>query len=106
MDFCLGTGDEQNRNLLSHTYLATDVQSIAKQNGFDMTINNPFAASTPKTISGFCCQNNIPSMQLEINSRLVAPYCNATQLDDVYNFIANICDKIIKDFFDENTFDK
>ena len=95
MDFCLGTGNEQNRNLMQHTIIADLVKQCATENGFDMQINNPFAASSERTISGFCQKNNIPSMQLEINSKLVSAYCNGKRFDDVFEFIKKIC-KIVE----------
>ena len=106
MDFCLGTGSEDNRNLLNHNNLALLTKQLAKDNGFTLEINNPYSASSVRTVSGFCSRNNIPAMQLEINSKLVSSYCNATQLDDVYNFVAKVCDLIEKEFVNENTFNK
>ena len=64
------------------------------------------SASSVRTVSGFCSRNNIPAMQLEINSKLVSSYCNATQFDDVYNSVAKVCDLIEKEFIDEDTFNK
>ena len=94
MDFCLGTGNEQNRNLIQHTIIADLVKQCATENGFDMQINNPFAASSERTISGFCLKNKMPSMQLEINSKLVSKHCNGTQFDDVLEFIKKVCEII------------
>ena len=102
MDFCLGTGDETNRNLLTHKKLAQEIKNCAKQNNFSMTINDPFAAPS-RTVSGFCSQNNLPSIQLEINSKLIAPYCNATQMEEVYDLIVKFIGLIEKEFKDENT---
>ena len=106
MDFCLGTGDETNRNLLTHANIASLTQKLAQEEGFTMTINTPFAASSPRTMAGFASSQNIPAMQLEINSKLVASYCNATQLDDVFNFVKKVCYLVEKEVVNENTFDK
>ena len=50
--------------------------------------------------------NNIPAMQLEINSKLVSSYCNATQLNDVFEYISKLCEKLEKEFFNEDTLNK
>ena len=105
MDFCLGTGDETNRNLLSYKNIADLTRKLANNDGFSMTINDPFGASSVRTIAGFCASKNIPSMQLEINSKLVASYCNATQLDNVIDFVRKLCNLIDKEVLDENNFD-
>ncbi len=106
MDFCLGTGSEDNRNLLNHNNIAHLTKQLANDNGFTLEINNPYAASSARTVSGFCSRNDFPAMQFEINSKLVSSYCNATQLDDVYDLIVKICDMIEKELTNEYTFNK
>lgn len=106
MDFCLGTGDEQNRNLLNHKEIVDLTKNCAKENHFDLRINTPYSASSVRTVSGFCSSNNIPAMQLEINSKLISSYCNATQLNDVFEFITQICKIVEKEIINEDTFDK
>jgi len=106
MDFCLGTGNEENRNLLSHQKVILIAKQLAKENNFDLQVNNPYPASSVRTVSGFCSKNNIPSMQLEINSKLVSSYCNATQLNDVFDYIAKLYEKVEKEFLNEDTFNK
>lgn len=106
MDFCLGTGDDKNKNLLNHTIIVILTKKCSVENNFDLRVNNPFAASSNRTISGFCSENNIPAMQLEINSKLVSSYCNATQLKNVFEFLTQICKIIEKEFVNEDTFNK
>ena len=104
MDFCLGIGEE-NKNLLTHKTLALDLVNLASKYGFEMRINDPFSAPE-KTVSGFCCIKDLPSCELEINSGLIASYCNATRYDDVFNFLLKFCENIEKEFKNENTFNK
>jgi UV DNA damage repair endonuclease len=106
MDFCLGTGDENNRNLLEHKIIATKTQEVALKNNFSLEINNPYAASSERTISGFCQRNNIPAMQLEINSRLVSSYFNANQFDDVFDVIVEILNLVEEEMSYENFINK
>ncbi|MBQ3494486.1 MAG: ATP-grasp domain-containing protein [Clostridia bacterium] len=102
MHFCLGTGDDADRNLIGHKVLAQKIKEIATNCGFVCEINNPYKASSERTISGFCLTKNIPSMQLEINSKLVSSYYNATQFDDVASFLEQIIEVIEKEVCNEN----
>ena len=104
MDFCLGIG-ENNKNLLTYQSLAEKITALASDNNFSMTVNDPFMAP-PKTVSGFCADNGIPSFQLEMNSGLIASYCNATRYDEVFEFLKKLIELIEKELENENTVSK
>ena len=71
MDFCIGTGGTEFNNLLFYSYIPEAIKEILTRYGFSAEINNPFAAGKPYTNAGFLARRGYPSLQLEINSRLV-----------------------------------
>ena len=106
MDFCLGTGDDDNKNLLNHKEIVNLTKQCSVENDFDLRVNEPYASSTTRTVAGFCSYNNIPAMQLEINSKLVSGYCNGTQIKNVFEFIIQICKIIENEFAKEEAINK
>ncbi|MBQ8425749.1 MAG: N-formylglutamate amidohydrolase [Clostridia bacterium] len=71
MDFCIGIGGENYNNLLSYSYITKQLIDIFNNSGYTVEINNPFGAGKPHTNAGFIARKGFPSIQLEINSRLV-----------------------------------
>ena len=100
IDICFGTGDANNKNLLGKSEIIDSIKEI--KNNFIITVNDPFPAP-PRTVSGFCASNNIPALQIEINSRLIAEKrLNATQFDSVLKYIIDILEVIEKNIFKNN----
>ena len=77
-DVCLGTGDDNNSNLLN---LSSHICNIINCFNFYkvVEINIPFKASFIGTNAKFVSSNlNIPSLQIEVSSRHVWDYRGAT----------------------------
>ncbi len=88
IDICIGTG-ENDVNLLSKVNILPIIKNIFLDNNLKTAINNPFSANSPRTISKFCSNNGIPSIQLEINAKLI----NTT--DDNFNSFCSVLEKVI-----------
>lgn len=97
MDFCLGTGDFNNKNLANKSYLLNNITEEISKSQFNYKINYPFAAAGLGTISGYMSNQNFSSIQIEINSNLVSSYCNAKFFDEVCKLIKNIVLSIEKE---------
>ena len=96
MDFCLCTGGKDDKNLLQFKYVIPLIKSYIEVNKFIATVNEPYHAPE-RTVSGFCKKHNIPSLQLEINSRLISSFYEATHLEEIIEIIKEILNLIEKE---------
>ena len=70
-EFCIGTGKNVFNNLLNYSYLKGKILDHFYLNGFIAKLDEPFSASSNNTISGYFARRNIPSLQLEMNTKLL-----------------------------------
>ena len=70
-EFCIGTGKNVFNNLLNYSYLKSKILDHFYINGFIAKLDDPFSASSKNTISGYFARRRIPSLQLEINTKLL-----------------------------------
>lgn len=70
-NICLGTGGEECLNLLGDHIKEQKLQEYFSSYFKNVTINKPFGAKYPFTVSRYISQNcNIPCVQVEINCKL------------------------------------
>lgn len=100
MDICLGTGNENHKNLLHFSFLTELIKKSFEDNKLITTINNPFSAKNVRTISGFSSSNNIPAIQIEINSRCVSGL-NLEKFDSVVKSILQVLNIIENEISNE-----
>lgn len=93
MQICLCTGGENNKNLCGKLNFLELFFSLKDK--YILTINDPFSAHGENTVSSFLAKNNIPSLQIEINSGLLSNKENLNALsENIYEIlkkIENIC---------------
>lgn len=70
-EFCIGTGKNVFNNLLNYSYLKGKILDNFYLSGFIAKLDEPFGASSKKTISGYFARRGIPSLQLEMNTKLL-----------------------------------
>ena len=96
MDICVSTGDDNHKNLLKYKNNANKIMNGFKPKNYLVTLNNPFYASKQNTISGFLSTNNIPSIQLEINSKILYDY-NQDKYNELINTILKVLNILEKE---------
>ena len=107
VDICLGTGNDQNCNLVDKQYLLSTITNEIDKSKFNYKINFPYAASGIRTISGYMSSLKYSSLQLEINCKLISDYCNGQNFEEVCQLIKNIVLNVEKDITEyENTISK
>ncbi len=70
-DICIGTGGDDNKNLIGNSELVEEIASIFNKEFNNVTVNVPFMASGDGTISCYISKRqNIPCLQIEMNSKI------------------------------------
>lgn len=102
VEICIGTGRDKFNNLLHLSHLKQKIKNIFETGGFYTELDEPFGATGENTVSGFVSRKGIPSIQLEINSKLLF---NVTddEFFKVANCIQNVLTLIEKELKNENT---
>ncbi len=99
MDFCLGTGGKTHKNLLENLKIIDIFKFYFEKENYVFKINDPFDADAPNTVSTNCAKNQIPSVLLEMNCRVVSKFCGGQNLQDVMKIIENILIEIEKEIY-------
>lgn len=105
IDICLGTGGDSHKNLLNYNYLIKPINEYLEKSGFLTTINNPFGATKINTISAYLASNNIPAIQVEMNSKILTNHYGK-EFEKVYNSLLLILNYIEEEIKNENISNK
>ena len=94
MDICIGTG--YGRNIFGHVEIIDMLRNTFRSLGIKkITIDEPFAAGNPNTVCATIASGcNIPTVQLEINTKLLMQgndeYCLMDILQSLHGFAVSL----------------